>query len=140
LGGIVTAEQVAEIAEYEKTLTTQIRSLQAACVQCGRERDALRAEIERLSISREADMERAWNEGHQAGQSYATVVDYDDPTDYSVNPYSVLPDTAITIAPDALPNGWVHVGQGSRRCTQHGVCECDLHHGTQAAIAPGDDL
>jgi hypothetical protein len=84
-------------------------------------------EIERLSISREADMERAWNEGHQAGQSYATVVDYDDTTDYSVNPYSVLPDTAVTIAPDALPNDWVHAGQGSRRCTHHGVTECALH-------------
>jgi hypothetical protein len=80
--------------------------------------DVANREIERLSISREADMERAWHEGHAAAG---------ETPDYSVNPYSVLPDTAITIAPDALPNGWVHVGQGSRRCTQHGVTECDLH-------------
>jgi hypothetical protein len=103
------------------------REYLATLAHSAAEREAAhREEIEWLSISREADMERAWNEGHRAGQSYATVVDYDDTTDYSVNPYAALPDTAVTIAPDALPNDWVHIGQ-SRRCTQHGVTECDLH-------------
>lgn len=50
--------------------------------------DAAYTEVGRLSVEREADMERAWTQGWQAGASRILG---------TANPYRVLPDTQVTV-------------------------------------------